>query len=151
MGLERPMYPWFTDLEADGEDWGGGSLEHSLRHAAHEDPPQPRPAVRTDYDQVSALPARGAEDLLGRNPVGELGLYPDTGPLRLGDERGQLPLGLAPRPRLEFEIARRQLVTEKRRRRHQDMKQAEARPVLLRQRERPGEGRPRRPRKICGV
>jgi hypothetical protein len=52
--------------------------------------------MRTDIDQISALAARGAKNLLGRNAVAELSLYPDTGLLRLGDERGQLPLGLAP-------------------------------------------------------
>jgi hypothetical protein len=126
-------------LPADGEDRAGGSPEDSLCRAPHEEAAESRAAMGAHHDQVCAVPARRAEDLLGGFPFDDPGLDRYPGLLRLGDESGQLPLDLAPRSHLQIDEARGQLVPEERRRRHEDVKQDEVRPLLFRQLERPGE------------
>ena len=108
-------------------------LEHPGRDTAHQEPAKPGPAVGADDDEVRALPSGEAEDALGGGAFYQLSFDVDVGALRPGDGGGEAPLGVATRPGLELDPARRPLSSDEGGGGHQDVEHEETRPFLPRE------------------
>ncbi len=101
-----------------------------------------------DHDEVRALAAGDADDHLRGRALHEGARRRDPGALGLAHGGGEPALGVPPRPGLELEPARGQVVADEGRGRRHDVQDDEPRSIAARKIERRGERRARRGREI---